>query len=251
MMNLEAKIRTAAILLTAAILVGPAWGDDVDSGNSAMQSGDFSRATQAYERALASGQSSAGLYYNLSIAQERSGQPARAALSLHRSLLLNPRAVDARIALSEIERSQGVAVRRDDWRDRLAGKVSLGVLLYAGCALAWLGAFAALGAMVNRLKRRRLAMVFAVLILAGGGLVAAASLADPRLRHRNAAVVVSGEGVPLLSAPVDQSTVVSRLVPGAVLDVLRKSGDWAFCEASTGEQGWVPAKSFEAIVPPV
>ena len=51
---------------------------------------------------------SAGLYYSLGIAEQKDGQRAQAAVNLRRAIMLDPRMVDARMALSEIERSQGV-----------------------------------------------------------------------------------------------------------------------------------------------
>ena len=103
--------------------------------------------------ALSTNGPSAGLYYNLAMAEQKSGQRAEAALSLRRTLTLDPRMVDARIALSEIERSQGDALAPPNWREIVAEHAPIKTLLIVGAAVAWLGAFLLLFAIFARAGR--------------------------------------------------------------------------------------------------
>jgi tetratricopeptide (TPR) repeat protein len=223
--------------------------DTIQDGKAAFAKGDFPAAIRAFESALATQGSSPGLHYSLGVAQQKDGQRALAALNLRRAIMLDPRMVDARMALSEIERSQGVPTMSSDWRELVAERVPLKALLIAGCVLAWLGGFLLL--FVVFVKGGRLLPLAGALglIAAGTALFLAGYLADPRVSERNVAVVSAKEGVALLAAPADQSAVVLRLPGAAPLRILGRSGEWTFCSGPGGEQGWAPSKSLEAVMP--
>ena len=181
------------------------------------------------------------------MAEQKLGQRAEAALSLRRTLTLDPRMVDARIALSDIERSQGVPGAVKLARNRGRAR-PIKTLLIAGSASAWLGAFL---------------LLFAIFARAGGCFRSQVRpapgsrvrhfllgyLADPRVSERNVAVVRESEGVPLLSSPANQSATVTRLPAASSVRILQERGEWTFCSAPSGEKGWAPSKSLEAVVP--
>jgi tetratricopeptide (TPR) repeat protein len=244
-MKCPTKLCLAFLLLTAFFVRA----NTIQDGNAALAKGDFPAAIRAFESALATQGPSAGLYYSLGIAQQKDGQRAQAAVSLRRAIMLDPRMVDARMALSEIERSQGVPPGSSSWRELAAERVPLKVLLITGCVLAWFGAFLLLFVVFVKAGRLLpLAGAFG-LIVAGAALFLIGYLADPRVSERNVAVVSIKEGVTLLTAPADQSTVVLRLPSAAPLRILGRSGEWTFCRAPGGEQGWAASKSLEAVVP--
>ena len=87
------------------------------------------------------------------------------------------------------------------------------------------------------------------LLAVGIGIFAFGYLADPRVSERNVAVVCESEGIPLRSAPADQSTAVTRLPSAAPVQILQQRGEWTFCSAPSGEKGWAPTKSLEPVVP--
>jgi hypothetical protein len=244
-MNCAPKLSLVCLLL--ATLCTQA--NTIQDGNSAFAKGDYPAAIRAFDSALKTHGASANLYYNLATAQQKDGQRAEAAVNLRRAIMLDPRMVDARMALSEIERSQGVPSQAPTWREYVAERVSLKALLITGCALTWLGAFLLLFfVFVKRVRWLRVG-ASVVLVVLGSGLFAIGYLADPRVSQRNMAVVMEKTGVNLLSAPADQSQTVLRLPVAAPLRVLGRSGDWAFCSAPGGERGWAPSKSLEAVVP--
>ena len=136
-MNCAGKLSLVCLLVVAMSVQA----DTIQDGNASFAKGDFAAAIRAFESALATQGPSAGLYYSLGIAKQRDGQRAQAAVDLRRAIMLDPRMVDARMALSEIERSQGVPSVPASWREFVAERAPLKVLLITGCALAWLGAF--------------------------------------------------------------------------------------------------------------
>jgi tetratricopeptide (TPR) repeat protein len=244
-MNCAPKLALICLLLTALCTQA----NTMQDGNSAFAKGDYPAAIRAFDSTLKTHGASANLYYNLATAQQKDGQRAEAAMNLRRAIMLDPRMVDARMALSEIERSQGVPSQTATWREYVAERVSLKALLITGCTLMWSGAFLLLFfVFVKRFRWLRLCAAVA-LVLLGVGLFAIGYLADPRVSERNMAVVTEKTGVNLLSAPADQSQSVLRLPSGAPLRILGRSGEWAFCSAPGGERGWAPSKSLEAVVP--
>jgi hypothetical protein len=244
-MNCASKLAFSFVLALAS----PLPADLILDGKAAFAKGGYPAAVEAFRSALSTNGPSAGLYYNLAMAEQKSGQRAEAALSLRRALTLDPRMVDARIALSEIERSQGVPLAPSNWREIVAEHVPIKTLLIVGCALVWLGAFLLLFAIFARGGRMLLMAGAAFLLISGAGIFLLGYLADPRVSDRNVAVVRASEGVPLLSSPATQSATVTRLPAASSVRILQERGEWTFCSAPSGEKGWAPSKSLEAVVP--
>lgn len=241
------KIRLLALLL--AVLPLSLRADALQEGNQAFAAGDFAAAARSYETALAGAAPSAGLYYNLGLAQVKDGQGAAAAVSFRRAIMLDPRMADARMALSEVERSQGVPAKKPAWTDFLAERVPLPPVIIAGNVIAWLGAFLLLFAIFKR-GSRAVPLTGAVVLLATGLFVGGAGYAaDPRVAGQNTAVLAGNAS--LLANPADQSAVVTRLPAGAPVKVIRRSGEWTYCETFAGEKGWTPSKSLSSVVPQV
>ena len=116
-------------LFLAAVCVR---AETIQDGNAAFAKGEFAAAIRAFESALATQGPSAGLYYSLGVAQQKEGQRPQAALNFRRAVMLDPRMVDARMALSEIERSQGVPPAPSTWRELVGERMPLGTLMHRG-----------------------------------------------------------------------------------------------------------------------
>jgi tetratricopeptide (TPR) repeat protein len=242
--------------LVAALCVAGAatsFASALTDAQTAFTAGDYPAAMRAYEAALSSEGPSAGLYYNLAMTQLRLSQPAEASLSLRRAIMLDPRMTDARVALSDLERSQGVPAAPSGWMSRwreiVAEKVPLTALIIAGGVIAWIGAFLMLRAIFRRGRKFWPVTGSFALLALGKALFFVAYFSDPRVADRQAAVVLAGGGASLLSAPADQSAVVAKVPAGASVQVHRRSGDWSYCETSAGEKGWTATKSLERVVP--
>jgi hypothetical protein len=245
-MNCAGRLSFVCLLFLATVC---SWADAIQDGDAAFARGDYPAAIQALESALTAQGPSAGVYYSLGIAAQKDGQRARAAVNFRRAIMLDPRMADARIALSEIERSQGAPSVKPSWRQLVAERVPLNALLIVGCGVAWLGAFLFLFVVFAKAGRSLPLIGAAGLVAVGVGLFLIGYLADPRVSERNAAVISEKEGTVLLSAPADHSATVMRLPGAAPVRILRQSGEWTFCSAPGGERGWVPSKSLEAVVP--
>lgn len=246
-MNLS---KTLQVLAAAALLgTASAFAGALDEGNAAFQKGDYPAAIRAYETAIAAHGPSAGAYYNLAIAQIKEGQRAQAAVSLHRALMLEPGMADARISLSEIERSQGVPLAKSNWLDLVAEKVPLSLVAGVGSAILWAGMFGLVFLIIRGKGNFGLLATGLVILIFGAALLGTGVLADPRLSQAQIGVIVAEKGAKLLSAPADQSPTVAALPPASSVQVIRKSGDWTYCEAATGEKGWLPSASVERVVP--
>ncbi len=234
--------------LTMICLATAALADPVQEANEAFSKGDYAAAVRSYEAALSSGAASAGLYYNLGMAQVRNGERPAAAVSFRRAIMLDPQMIDARMALSELEKSQGVAVRAG-WPEKVAEKAPLKPLVIAGNVIAWAGAFLFLFGVFR--KSGKVLPIFAavVFVLLGGAMLAAGYLADPRIQEARSAVVSAEGGTTLLSAPADQSETITKLPACAPVKLLKQSGDWAYCEADGGLKGWTSAKAVIPVLP--
>jgi tetratricopeptide (TPR) repeat protein len=246
-MNYAGKL--ALSLCVVLLATAPLRADLVLDGKTAFAKGDYSAAADAFRSAISSSAPSAGLYYNLAVAEHKSGRRAEAALSLRRALTLDPRMADARLLLSEIERSQGVALAPPNWREIVAEHAPIETLLIGGAALAWLGAFLLLFVIFARAGRMRPLAAAAGLLLLGVGVFLLSYLADPRISQRDVAVVCDNEGVSLLSSPANQSATVTRLPAASSVRILQERGEWTFCRAPSGEKGWAPSNSLQAVVP--
>lgn len=252
----RALTRWCLALAAVVVLMGAGsrgLANALSDADTAFAAGDYPAAMRAYESALSSQGPSAGLYYNLAMTQLRQSQPAEAALSLRRAILLDPRRADARVALSDLERSQGIAPEPSAWtvrwRQILAEYAPLKALTITGSVVAWTGAFLLLFAIFRSARKFWPVTISLTLLVVGKAIFLAAYLADPRVSERDAAVVLAGSGASLLAAPADQSAVVMKVPAGANLYVHRRSGEWSYCETPTGEKGWTSSKAIERVVP--
>jgi tetratricopeptide (TPR) repeat protein len=235
-------------LFSLALSSNFAWADARQDGDAAFAKGDFPAAARAYQTALSAGPQSAGLYYNLAVAQTKAGDRPQAALSLRRALMLDPGLTDARVSLSEIERSEGVTAVKESWQTKLLEHVPLAGLFITGAVFFWAGAFVLLmGIFGKQTFAPTLAGVIVTVL--GAALFAVGVLADPKISDRSAGVIVSGDAVNLLSAPADQSPSLTKLPPAACVKVIRQSGAWTYCQAPGGEKGWLPTSALQSVVP--
>ena len=67
-------------------LASPLYADSILEGRAAFAKGDYPAAAEAFRSALSTNGPSAGLYYNLAMAEQKSGRRAEAAVSLRRAL---------------------------------------------------------------------------------------------------------------------------------------------------------------------
>lgn len=244
------KFPSPKILLLAACagcLAFPVMASPLADAEAALSAGDYEKAARDFQTALSASPPSAALYYNLGMALKKSGDAGGAALNFRRALLLAPRMTDARMALSDLDRSQGIPLAATSWRSRIAERAPLAVLLHPGSLLFWLGAF---GFLAAAFKARKWGLwVGGLCAILGALLFAAGSLADPRLTWKDGAVVVNPEGAALLAAPAERSEVLAKLPAGSPLLSTKTRGEWAWASLENGTSGWLPAAAIAPLVP--
>ena len=154
--------------------------------------------------------------------------------------MLDPRMTDARMALSEIERSQGVPPVRPigvSWSPSVPRRIcssspdarlpgwehSCFSLLFLqgphGCC-PWL------------VQPGSLQLVLESLLSVTSPIRVSPSVTWP--------LSARAKAIPLRSAPADQSPAVTRLPSAAPVQILQQRGEWTFCSAPSGEKGWAP-----------
>lgn len=237
------------LVATFFLAVSAVFADAVSEGVTAFDKGDFQAATRAFETAISANPPSAALYYNLGLAQRKAEQPAEAAVSFRRALMLDPGFIDARMALSDLDRSSGVTLSPANWKSSLAEKIPLAPLLYTGFVLFWIGAFTLiLGVFASSARSGRTILGFGACLI-GGLLFYAAFVSDPRISDRDLAVLGGSKDVTLHSIPADRSEEVAKLPSGSPVRVLSRNGEWVFCESAAGSRGWAPANTILPVLP--
>lgn len=220
----------------------------IEAASAAYESGDYETASRDFETALASGEKSFGLYFNLAMSQRKEGQAGKAVLNLRRAILLEPRNVDARVALSDLERSKGIPMPASDWKAKFAEHLPLLPFLVCGFLVFWAGAFLGLfGAFQSRGYGRL--VVGVVMAAAGAAIFSAAYVSDPRFALRESAIVTSSEGVTLLKSPAERSEAVAKLPSGSMVRIVRTNGEWSYAKLPDGKSGWLLANGLTRLVP--
>lgn len=235
-------------VLGFALMATPVLAEPVADAFSAYEAGDFSKAAREFETALASGPKSAGLYFNLGQALKKGGEAGPAALNLRRALMLDPRLMDARIALSDIERSKGIPMAAAGWKEQLIERVPLYPVMFLGFVIFWIGAFLGLMVAFQRSQNRFGLLAGFVFAILGAAIFVVTYMADPRFQWRDGAVVVAADGASLLTAPAERSPLVTKLPTASLLRVVRTSGEWVYAKANDGKSGWLPRNSITDLV---
>ncbi|MEX1118595.1 MAG: hypothetical protein WEB60_07355 [Terrimicrobiaceae bacterium] len=236
-------------LLAFGMLATGVMAEPVSEAISSYEAGDFSKAAREFETALASGSKSAGLYYNLGQSLKKQGEAGPAALNFRRALMLDPRLMDARVSLSDIERSKGISLVPASWKDQVIERVPLFPLLVVGFAVFWLGAFVWLFSAYHGPGNRAGLVTGVVLGVLGAVFFVWTYSADPRFQWRDGAVVVAADGASLLSAPSERSPLVAKLPAASAVRLIRTSGEWVYAKMADGKTGWLSLSSVAGMVP--
>jgi len=229
---------------------GAVFADAVTDGFTAFEKSDFPAAVRAFETAVSANPPSAGLYYNLGLSQRKNDQGPEAAVSFRRALMLDPRMIDARMALSDLERAFGISLAPANWKTILAEKVPLAPLLYGGFTVFWIGAFVFVFAIFRSPARPGQTTAGVVLGVFGAVLFYAAFASDPRYSDRDLAVIGGSGETTLHSVPADRSDLVAKLPAGSPVRLLSQNGAWAYCETTTGARGWTQSSVILPVRPP-
>lgn len=249
---------SAVVILIGILLPGFLSADHRDylftNGNRAYQAGDYQAAVQAYLEILATGYTSAALYYNLANAYFKAGDNARAILNYERAARLKPADEDtlfnlqvARLAVVDKipelpELFWEKAIRSFRSRFSLDSLAVIILLLY----FAFFGGLILL-LLFRRKTMRRIVIPFMTLL----GLVLLVFtftfVSKALAQTRDAEAVITADQVDARSAPAENGTVIFTIHAGLKVKLIQHRGDWQEIRLPDGKQGWLPADTWEKI----
>ncbi|MCK4412453.1 MAG: hypothetical protein KAY32_02795 [Candidatus Eisenbacteria sp.] len=230
----------------AAAAVPQRVAESLQAAEQAYAQERYSAALAAYREVLASGWSSASLYYNLGCAAQRAGRLGWAVAYLEEARRRAPRDPDIRHNLRIVSGQvrdrrppgdaswvlEALAALLDAYAPADALRSTLAAFWLAALLLAvhWL-----LGPRARRITRRVLAPALGLLLISLIGL----ALKAYQVESAPAGVVVADE-VEVRAGPRNEETVQFVVHAGTLLDVGRSTENWR--EVWLGEEmrGWVP-----------
>jgi tetratricopeptide (TPR) repeat protein len=243
-------MKNISAILFALVFAGKIFAADVAAdffvANRLYADGKFADAANAYEKIIASGQTSPNLLFNFGNAEFKSGNLGRAIAAYHRAGLLAPRDSEIRANL-EFARNQvqGATLRGSRWENSL-GALTLNEWTFLAAAAFWI-TFALLAAAQIRpalktVLRRFTSAAIIVTILSGVCLGADAAV----YFSKQTAVVVAPEAT-ARSGPFDEAQGVFTSHDGAELAVLDRREDWLQVADGSGKIGWLQRKQAEVL----
>ena len=235
----------AALLIAATPFVLHA--DDLDNARAQFKDREFDKSAVLFEK-VSEASPSAGIFYELGRAYDGLGNNARAALSFQRSLLLDPRFAPARAALREAQTKLGIPQPKPRWQTKLAEFVPLDPVSLVATALFWFGAFFFLISIFSDHKKSRVLVSVASLVIAIG-LLTSVWLSDPRVAHRDTAMILASGGTTALASPAEQSEKVASLPEGSLITILSQRGRWFFAKLPSGANGWLLTDGVVPVIP--
>ena len=237
----------AIALLVALSTSALAQGSDAFSrANEEYNAGRYREAIELYEQAIASGQTTAALFYNLGNAWFRADDLGRAILNYERALALEPQHPEAEANLRLARDKARALDLQANWWDRLTTRASAAHYSIAGAISFWVAAFAVAALILARRRSAKLVgtIVLAVTILAvtSGALYAL----ETGKRGRAVAIVVAPK-IEARLATADSASSVLALPAGSKIKILSRRGDWIYAALPNDLRGWIPAQSAESV----
>jgi len=222
--------------------------------NQKYSDGKYAEASQSYEEILATGYSSAALYYNLGNSYYKQNELTLAILNFERALLLSPGdedikynleianqlVVDRIDALPEFFLSKWVRQLRmglspDNW-----GMLSLIAFFLTGIA------FLLFYFLRRRFFRKLFLVIVVIMILFSGTTLLFGWQQNKLLSERNTAIIFSST-VTAKSSPDEGGTDLFVLHEGVKVWITDQLNDWLEIQLADGNKAWIPENSLERI----
>ena len=236
---------TLLLISTAGILFAQQPVDIAHQADEHYRAGNYSLAIDSYEQVIASGFSSAELYYNLGNAYYRENQMGLAILNYERALRLKPYMSDAKenLAFAQSHTSDRITeipklfvVR---WVESLTTQVDsslwrwvlVGLLVLAGCAVVLL----VLGRSRSWRKTGLVVLIIVIPLLLADFLLLLGTTSHYNARRE---AVVIPQSVVIKSSPEEQSVDKMILHEGTLVTVQDSLSGWYKIEIADGTTGW-------------
>ena len=220
------------------------FADALTDARFRVSEGDATSSIALFEKHLQASLPSAAVYFELGEAQLKNSDPAGAALSFRRALILDPRFVPARKALAATDKDLGIPKPASHWTEWIVDKIPMDLLLLSGTAIFWLGAFLALFLPKNK------TLIATPLLALGVAGIALSALCDPRIAQRDELFLSSKSSAPIFQAPVESSEKLTTLPTGSIVRRLSERGRWLFVQLPGGARGWILHEGLTPVIPP-
>ena len=240
--------------LAAAVCCGQGAATLAQEGDSLYRLGDYQSAAERYEAALATGNGSAEVYYNLGNAYYRAEQTGLAILNYERALRLRPTMSDAR---ENLEMAYGRTTDRiavlpkwfaARWIDILCTRVTPAGWRTVWLVLLALLAAAVVGVMAGRgLRLRRWSLAGGVVALALLVCCTALLISTTKRWNAHADAIVMHESVAIKGSPEQRSVDKMILHEGTRVHISESLQGWEKITIADGTTGWCPTEAIERI----
>lgn len=243
-MNAARLVRSWLPLLLCWFCAASSRASDFDAGNRLYDQGKYAEAKAAYEKAAASREWSANLFYNLGNANHRLDREGEAALGYERALTLDPGHPEAQANLKLVWGKTGAIPWPESWRDRVIPGTRPDLYAVVGCVAGWAAIFMVVAIFSGR---RRDGSGFWFGLVAAVTIAGCSAAAVWQLGQRRELAIVTAKSAAVHMAPAESATVASDLPAGSEVRVLSERGDWVYCALPTQGRGWLPAKALERV----
>ena len=225
-----------------------------EEANALYRSGDFQKASAAYESILSNGYEHPALYYNLGNAYFKLQNIPASILNYERARRLAPRDEDIthnlRLAnlrvLDKMEPLPQLFIK--EWWNALISLASAGGWALSGIVALWIAA--ATGALLlmvrsGLIQRLSLAVSFVAVLFSVFSFIGMAQQLHTEQSEQQA--VVFSQSVPVKSAPDAASVDLFVLHEGVKVELLDTVGDWRKIRLPDGKIGWLPGENIQII----
>lgn len=225
-----------------------------NAANTLYEEGNYEQALNTYREITASGEESAGLYYNMGNAAFRSNNIGYAILYYEKALKLDPSHEDARhnlefVSQYKVDTFEGVPeFFLRTWTIALVNSLSekswstISILLFA------LFLAAVLVYLFSRslaLKKSGFTIALVALLLFGVALTSGLSR-HHRIVHPEEAIITT-PSVVVRSSPSETGTELFVLHEGTKVRVNEEVTGWQNIRVKDGREGWITSTDFESI----
>lgn len=247
-MNLKQVVISAAALLFATI--GAAASPLFEEGAARYKEGDFKGAVESFQQALAAGQGTAAVHYNLGNALFKAGDKGLALVHYERARKVSPRDADLQwnihvlkgVLADKIEDRSHFTLAA--LRDFLARWTADELALTFTAALGFWALLSAAGFLFPSVRSRLSWLRSPVL---AGVLVFGAVFALRWMDTKDPRVVVLDRETTAYYGPSERETKAFVLHEGAEGKVTDESGEWLYIALGNGNTGWIRKNSCEII----
>jgi tetratricopeptide (TPR) repeat protein len=241
------KIFVTRLVLLVLPIVGhavPASSTRLNEANQAYASGQYEKALGLYQQILASGQTSADLYYNMGQTCWKLGQKGRVLYYFKKALVLSPRWRQCADNVKQLYRELNIPIETSrcvEWIQKIplnSWTILLGLSL-------WLAAFFALKIVFSALMR--LSFIVGVILSIAAALVLGIVVWIDRQELKTAVVLCE---TPLRFAPTAQSPQRGVIREGLSCRIVETKGDFSFVEVTQDNaklDGWIEDKNIGRI----